>query len=142
MKPAEIIRDIHQHGGKVNVEGDDLTLIAPRPLPADLLQQLREHKVEVLAFLTEDAANNVANPASKARRQQALSMLAQEPGITHAIVRRRSRTGCRHRDAGDSWQSHMRTSHPEGAIRRSGAAGVDRETHRRVCASARDSLIG
>jgi len=43
MTAADLIGDVHQHGGDVTVDGDDLTLSAPQPLPADLVDQVRTH---------------------------------------------------------------------------------------------------
>jgi hypothetical protein len=38
--------------GRLTVKGDRLVMAAPRPLPADLIEELRDHKAEILAYLT------------------------------------------------------------------------------------------
>ncbi len=83
MTPAEIIHNVLSHGGKVAIDEADLTLTAPQPLPADLLQKLRAHKAELIRYFTMEAANS--DPAER-RRVEVLSMLAREPSITHAFV--------------------------------------------------------
>jgi hypothetical protein len=64
MTAVEIIRDIHEHGGTVIANGGDLTLTARRPLPADLVEMVRTRKSELLAHLTIDAANTIADPTA------------------------------------------------------------------------------
>jgi hypothetical protein len=83
MTPAEIIQDVLIHGGKVAIDRGDLTLTAPQPLPADLLQELRAHKAELINYLHMEAANS---DSAERRRIEVLSMLAQEPSVTHAFV--------------------------------------------------------
>lgn len=60
MTAAEIIRDVHYHGGEVTGDGSDLALSASRPLPAELLHELRTHKSELLAHLTIDCESPVS----------------------------------------------------------------------------------
>ncbi|MGH8501336.1 MAG: hypothetical protein ACREVE_02465 [Gammaproteobacteria bacterium] len=62
MTPAEIIRDIHQHRGKVRIEGANLALTAPQPLPAELIKELRAHKRELLAHLRGDTIADPTDP--------------------------------------------------------------------------------
>src|SRR5215218_6887411 len=62
MSAAELMRDIHRHGGDVTVEGDDLKLTATQPLPTDLLNELRTHKAELLAYLNRHSANSISDP--------------------------------------------------------------------------------
>ncbi|MDQ4147514.1 MAG: hypothetical protein M3120_07505, partial [Pseudomonadota bacterium] len=59
MTVAELIREIQRHGGDVIVDGDDLHLSAPQPLSGDLLNQIRDHKAELLAYLNAVVANTV-----------------------------------------------------------------------------------
>ncbi len=51
MSAAEIIGQVLAAGGGIAVEGDDLALTAPRPLPADLLDRLKANKPAILAAL-------------------------------------------------------------------------------------------
>jgi len=60
MSAAELVRDIHWHGAEVTIDGDDLKLTATQPLPAELLNKLRTHKAELLAYLTANLADTTA----------------------------------------------------------------------------------
>jgi hypothetical protein len=51
MIAAEIIGQVLDAGGQIEMDGADLVLTAPRPLPADLLDRLRTHKPDILAAL-------------------------------------------------------------------------------------------
>ncbi len=72
----------------MTVNGDDLHLSAPQPLPADLVDQIRKHKMELLHYLNKDAANtdDPDADAAETRRQTILGMLKENPGITYAIT--------------------------------------------------------
>ena len=64
MSAAELIQAIHRHGGDVTVHGDELNLTAPQPLPADLVDQLRHRKAELLDYLSSNAPGVIADPKS------------------------------------------------------------------------------
>jgi hypothetical protein len=83
MTPAALLSQIQQHGGKMVLDGGDLALTAPQPLPTDLVQELRLHKAELVAYLNTEAANT--DPAER-RRYDVLAMLEGNPEITHAFV--------------------------------------------------------
>jgi len=51
MNAADIIHEVTRHGCNITVQDDTLKLSAPRPLPADLMDELRQHKPEVIAEL-------------------------------------------------------------------------------------------
>ncbi len=51
MIAAEIIGQVLAAGGQITVDGADLVLTAPRPLPADLLDGFRAHKAAILEAL-------------------------------------------------------------------------------------------
>lgn len=51
MSAAEILREARMAGIDLGLEGDDLTLQAQAPPPADLLQRLARHKPEIIALL-------------------------------------------------------------------------------------------
>lgn len=55
MTAAEIIRELHHHGGNVIVDGHELALTAPRPLPTGLVCELRTHKAELLTHLSTES---------------------------------------------------------------------------------------
>ena len=83
MTPAQLIQRVCNHGGQVAIDGSELVLSAPRPLPTDLLHQLRSHKAELVRYLTMEASNS--DPAEW-RRQEVLAMLARDPTITRVII--------------------------------------------------------
>jgi hypothetical protein len=51
MSAADILERVTQAGGRLILHGDKLKVRAPRPLPDDLRQAIREHKAELLQFL-------------------------------------------------------------------------------------------
>lgn len=65
MIAAEIIDQVLDAGGQIAVDGADLVLTAPRPLPADLLDTLKAHKPDIMKALRRPAG---AQGAQGARR--------------------------------------------------------------------------
>lgn len=59
MTAAEIIGQVLDAGGQIAVDGADLVLTAPRPLPPDLLHSLKVHKAELLAALAPRPAGRL-----------------------------------------------------------------------------------
>jgi hypothetical protein len=83
MIAAEIIRQVIAAGGQITADNADLVLTAPRPLPPDLLDQIKVHKPALLAAL---AAPAVTEEAVDASRQDSLK--------AHKALRRRSAPRC------------------------------------------------
>ncbi len=52
-----LIQAVHAAGGTITLDGPNLQLEAPAPLPEVLRASLRQHKAELVAFLAEQAAN-------------------------------------------------------------------------------------
>jgi len=48
----DLIGKVAAAQGRLTVKGDRLVMAAPCPLPADLIEALRAHKAEILAYLT------------------------------------------------------------------------------------------
>ena len=48
----QIVLDVAAAGGRLTASGDRLTVAAPKPLPGALVAELRQHKPEILAYLT------------------------------------------------------------------------------------------
>ena len=48
MNAAQILHDIEAAGGHISPNGDKIKLTAPKPLPADLIQAIKDNKAEVL----------------------------------------------------------------------------------------------
>ena len=60
MTTGALIQAVAEAGGRLIPEGGDkLTVEAPRPLPADLVAELRAHKAEILALLTVPTCEEV-----------------------------------------------------------------------------------
>lgn len=51
MMADQLLQTISQAGGRVTVDGGNLVLKAPRPLPDDLLAEVKRHKADLLAAL-------------------------------------------------------------------------------------------
>ena len=51
MNALEVIRSVYAYGGKLTVDGDELRVSAPAPLPDSLRQALREHKPSIMVVL-------------------------------------------------------------------------------------------
>jgi hypothetical protein len=52
MLATDLIRAVEQAGGHLEPDGDGLVVEAPMPLPEPIMTELRAHKAEVLAALT------------------------------------------------------------------------------------------
>ena len=52
-----LIQAVHAAGGTITLDGPNLQLEAPAPLPEALRASLRQHKPALVAFLAEQAAN-------------------------------------------------------------------------------------
>jgi hypothetical protein len=48
---VKLVRDVHSAGGTIVVAGDKLRLSAPDPLPDSLMEELRQHKAEVMQLV-------------------------------------------------------------------------------------------
>jgi len=64
MMAADLIRQVQECGGTATLEGDNLKLIAARPLPTDLLHDLRTHKSELVAYLAAESPAMVADESA------------------------------------------------------------------------------
>ena len=47
----KLIQDVHSAGGTIVAAGDRLRLAAPEPLPDSLMDDLRQHKAEVMTLV-------------------------------------------------------------------------------------------
>lgn len=50
---VDLLRCVYSSGGKVRVDGDILRLDVPEDFPDPLIEQLRQHKLEILELLRE-----------------------------------------------------------------------------------------
>lgn len=60
---AELLDRVRAAGGTATVAGQYLKLRASRPLPTDLMDMLREHKSQIIAYLAAEGADD-AIPAA------------------------------------------------------------------------------
>jgi hypothetical protein len=61
-----LVREIANAGGRVRLQGDDLRLLAPEPLPDDLRARLRQHKADIVALLAVTEPANEGTPEPQA----------------------------------------------------------------------------
>lgn len=64
MSAAAILSRLADAGVRVEVRGDRLALDAVAPPPPDLLDELRQHRTEVIDFLAAEAARDEAEEAA------------------------------------------------------------------------------
>lgn len=74
MSVAQIIGQVFDAGGQIVVDGSDLVLTAPRPLPADLLDRIKAHKPDIVKALARPDPLPPLAPAAEARRRKVLAM--------------------------------------------------------------------
>ena len=89
MTAADLIQELHHHGAAVTVDGNALSLTAPRPLPPDLLSQLRTRKTELLKELTLEHHTTSVNPHINQTRDTADAR--RPPTAIRQSVRRNDR---------------------------------------------------
>lgn len=83
MGAPDVLARLTALGVRLTREGEVIRA-APRSALTDEARALiRAHKSEILAAL---AAAPLPDPAMEARRQRVLDMLAERPGIHHAVV--------------------------------------------------------
>ena len=50
----KLVQDVHSAGGTIVAAGDKLRLSAPEPLPDSLMDELRQHKAEVMSLFSQE----------------------------------------------------------------------------------------
>ncbi len=68
MLAIELIRAVEQAGGHLEPDGDGLVVEAPEPLPEPIMAELRAHKAEVIAALTNGSARASSGNGDLLRR--------------------------------------------------------------------------
>ncbi len=68
MQAVELIRAVERAGGHLEPDGDGLVVEAPEPLPEPIMTELRAHKAEVLAALTNQTATTSSGISGLLRR--------------------------------------------------------------------------
>lgn len=69
MNVAELLSRVHEAGGDLEPNGEMLCVQAPKPLPPELVAELRARKAELLAYLrrAEDSRALPTDPPPEAR---------------------------------------------------------------------------
>ena len=75
----DLLRVATAAGARFTVSGDRLTVTAPRPLPAELVDQLRRAKGEVIALLAADPVSSLEERAARAFAERAKIAMAAGP---------------------------------------------------------------
>ena len=68
MLAADLVRAVEQAGGHLELDGDDLVVEAPAPLPEPIMVELRAHKAEVLVVLAGQTTKASSRNAALLRR--------------------------------------------------------------------------
>jgi hypothetical protein len=87
MIAVEIIGQVLAAGGQIAVDGSDLVLSAPRPLPADLLDKLKAYKTAVLAVLATPMVTEEAEDLREAFEETA-AILEHDAGLSKGEAER------------------------------------------------------
>ncbi len=59
MTAAALIQQVQAAGGTIRATGGRLRLSAPRPLPSGLVETIKAHKAEMLAYLGDELTENI-----------------------------------------------------------------------------------
>lgn len=81
MIAADIIGQVLAAGGQIAVDGSDLVLSAPRPLPGDLLDRLKAYKPALLAALTTPTVTEEARDLRESFEERAV-ILEHDAGLS------------------------------------------------------------
>ena len=113
-----LLEEVARHGGRLVLPGGDrVRYEAPEPLPADLLDRLRERKAELLALLRE--RQEAADKAEKAQRSDGIEK-APAPGgmkIDHfAALRVPQEGGAAEKPASAYTNYGKGYRHPDGRV--------------------------
>jgi hypothetical protein len=82
----DLLQEVSDAGGTVQLEGDMLRLSAPEPLPDELRARLRQHKAEIVALLSAAEPANDQVPASDVDDQVDLDCPANVADGIRAIL--------------------------------------------------------
>ncbi len=78
MMVDDLLVRIREAGGTLEPRDDRLRVRAPEPLPDTLLEELRAHKAEVLAYLQQRLASSLEPRIRLSRSEAELDALAEE----------------------------------------------------------------
>lgn len=78
MGAPDIIIELRRAGCSIRADGEYLDISPAENVPSDMLQQLKQHKRQILAALELEQQ-------SEARRKKVLTMLAADTGLQRAV---------------------------------------------------------
>lgn len=81
MNALHLIAEVTRAGGAIRANGDRLDLEAPRPLPDDLIERIRQHKAEILAALENEMHQEIIEAAREAAEERA-AILEHDGGLS------------------------------------------------------------
>lgn len=70
MSAAEVLALVESQGGTIRLDGADLRVRAPEPLPAQTMQLIREHKPRIVQLLRQHDREESGGPAWCPRRER------------------------------------------------------------------------
>ncbi len=92
MNALNLIQEVTRAGATMTLEGGDLVLSGARPLPDDLVEQLRRHKPEVVATLKNEPVDPEAYEERAAIMEYDGGLSREEAeAFAHAMQTRRMR---------------------------------------------------
>ena len=74
MNIPDLLDRVTHSGGRLILDGDDLTIEAPEPLPDEMIDTIRQHKAELVGYLREEAKANTQPHSIKAFVTQCLTL--------------------------------------------------------------------
>jgi len=95
MSALPLIEAVQRAGGAITLRGDRLRLSAPKPLPQNLLEELRAYKAEVIDHLQHARRPDLEKPATAALTQCTISSVASASwvaGVAHLATMAPPRT--------------------------------------------------
>jgi len=83
MNAPEVLERLTAAGVRLTASGGNIIASPKAAVTTDVVNLIREHKPELLAALASDA---LPGPATEARRQKVLAMLAERPELRWAVI--------------------------------------------------------
>ena len=68
--PASVLQQVRSLGVDIRPDGDKLQLRPPGKVPAELVQAIRQHKVEIIAILTRPKPSGTLRRASAQKNEE------------------------------------------------------------------------
>lgn len=93
MSAPDLIREVQANGGAIWVEGERLELEVPDSFPETLIEELRDHKAEILAALCHRADSAslpfpIGYGGLPAAQVEAAEAIMDKMGVTDPILRK------------------------------------------------------